>query len=891
MDIDKYITFNSSISGEKYGKSYGNKNIFEISYDNLEIFLKDYCFKSIEDELIEESNEENENYDFSKLGIDICEIIDDKKTTPLILNIVFKFDNMITNESKLYNETFIIKIVKILQEILIKNFNVNENYKELICCVLESKIWEIEEYKYKNIKIQFPYAQINLNYQNTLLKSEFISQFRKHKLIKDFEEIPIGDINDSIITLKDSFILYRSKENVINCPLRITHYYNYIEMVQGQENVEEPELCDIFNPKNHSFIQCNKISDKFIDEQPIEYWIPLFLSIHYCNSILTSKNIKTEPCINPNFDINDKNISSMNPIIMCKYLLPLINIERYNREDYWLDIGKALYNIYKGNIEGLNIWITESEKMQLKTNEDCKNKYNQLENNYFTIKTIAIFARKDNYGIYNKWHEYWCRESLAGALNLTHSDVAEAIYRYFWLEYIYADNIWYYYSDNMLKHNKLAVNLNNDIDGKFIPLLKKIRIELSTKSIGETKMNEKNIENELNELNKLIKNLSTTGFRNSVIEMLKCRFYVDNFKNMQNKDFNKIGWANGITICGENNAYFREGMLEDYITKSTRINYPINYTIDNIKVKELLSWFEKVFPDEELLNFFLKDCSALLIRKNVEKFFRVWVGKGNNSKSMIVKLFQETLGDYCFDFPSTMLCKSFTNNSGPDPQLKQSENATCGFITEADEADDIQGGKIKRHTGGDRFFARSCGDNGGSIDNTYKLFYMCNVIPPVIGIDKAVEDRMMLLPFFSNWSEDAPENIEEQKKLRKFKLDGLFDKKIPSLCQAFAFLMVYNFALYKKEGLKKPKIIIEYTSKYWEENDQYKTFIKEKLEDDKSGIFTTPDLYPIFKTWFTENYPKSKIPLAKMFKRDMQEITRLGPLNTKNQWLGKKIKE
>jgi hypothetical protein len=203
MDIKNYSNSNSSTFNETYGR-INEKNVetFEISSSNLENFLKDYCGFCVKDEITEESNEETIDFNFSKLGGNLCEMIKTKKTIPLIINMIFKFESD-CNEKKLYEDTLFPKIVKILQEIIKQNFNLTEGKCELLCCLLESKIWKLGDFKYKNIKIQFPNIQVDIKYQQKIIKQEFISLFRKNKIIKSFEEMPCGDIEEFIFDVKN----------------------------------------------------------------------------------------------------------------------------------------------------------------------------------------------------------------------------------------------------------------------------------------------------------------------------------------------------------------------------------------------------------------------------------------------------------------------------------------------------------------------------------------------------------------------------------------------------------------------------------------------------------------------------------------------------------------
>ena len=760
----------------------------------------------------------------------------------------------------------------------------------MICCFLESETWFDGNFINKLVRLQFPNIQIDINNQIKIIKKEFITEFRKLKYTNRFDILPIGDIGDWILDIKQTAWMYRSKLDKKGCCLQFKKIYE----VCNNDELDEIDLDDVFEPNNHTYIKTGKLDFDFIEkEERKDFWLPIFLSVNYSNNIILPKisNKEEEEII---YDLNDENTYSKEPNIMIKYLLPLVSLERYKRNDYWLDIGKALYNIFDGSTEGLALWIEESEKAGVKTKKDCEEKYYTLDTYCLTIKTIGTFAKRDNLKKYNSWHEAWCKQSFSHALSLTHADTAEALWRYFWLDFIFYEKVWYYYTNNTLKQNTAPIYLNKCIDGRFIPLFKSIRTQYSKECENENNlMTDKMLEAQLLEFTKLIKKLGDSGFRNSVIEMSKSKFYVENFNKLKDSDCSKTGWANGVIVCDEIDAYFREGMIEDYITMSTHIKFKANFTWNDKKIKELMEWFSQVFPDKELLHFFLKDSASQLFGKNSEKYFRIWLGGGNNSKSMIIKLFQQTLGDYCFDFPSKVLCKSINmSNNGPSPELAQSEGKHTAFITETGDNDIIEAATFKKLTSMDRTFSRKCGENGGSIENYYKIYYVSNVIPVIDGIDKAVENRLLILPFLGCWCDDAPESKEEQMKLKKFKIDYEFDLKIKTFCQAFGWIMFNMYKVYKMEGLsKKPQIVIEYIENYWNENDCYRIFIKEKLEEDASSEIGPIDIYPTFLIWFRENYPRAPPPSSAIFKRIIQAENKLGKLNRNNKWSGIKLKE
>ena len=60
-------------------------------------------------------------------------------------------------------------------------------------------------------------------------------------------------------------------------------------------------------------------------------------------------------------------------------------------------------------------------------------------------------------------------------------------------------------------------------------------------------------------------------------------------------------------------------------------------------VIETKKWLTQTFPYESLYNHFMKFCSSFIRGKNSDKIFAIFSGKGNNSKSMILKTYLTTV--------------------------------------------------------------------------------------------------------------------------------------------------------------------------------------------------------------------------------------------------------
>lgn len=899
----------AAVSGIAYASLYGSKSRFAVAPQKMAEFLDGYCALAVEDETAEEEAD-----NFQTLGLSLGEVAM-TKTLPLMVPMLFKFHLAPENrdDPSLYGEDFIKAIVHAIQILMGEKLDLSSKMSEFMCVVLESRPWHTGETTFVEMRFQFPYAQVDSGYQQKIFRPELIKKFRQMKIASRLEVEAVGDWDTIVQDIKDVVPLYRSKDDAVKCPLGLTHIFAYIQEDQiDSHDVQELDLKPIFVPSHHSFIYTNVVTNAFLaKEVDVRHWLPLFLSINFWSGVTHPKTVDGNAPSGGAMEYEVKeNENDKTPIYLARCLLPMLSVDRFNTEPYWLDVGRVLYKITDGSEEGLSLWTQYSAKATVPGRDKaaCANKYYTLRGSPLDHHTIGWFAREDSPGQYQEWHQAWCQNPLSEALSCTHLEVSEAIWRWFWLDFIcvgFDKRCWYRFDKTYLKRMDDAVYLRTAISEELIPAYKRMRVELSnqTLSLNGKDTDKKHLETVIKQIGDLIKKLSNQGYRTSIINMCREKFYVENFDKLCDADPNKTGHANCVIECCADRAYARPGKPQDYITMNTSVYYQSHFTWQHPLVMELMTWFQQCFPDKELLHYFLKDSAAMLLGRNAEKLFRVWSGEGDNSKSMIVKLFQAVLGMYCIDFPVEMLMKTFGRSSGPTPELAQARGAHMGVVAEPDADEDIQAGKLKRFSGGDRMFARMCNSDGGSMEAFFKFVLMCNRPPNIPGVDKAVRNRFQILPFLSTWLKSGyPEDPAEQMKQRKFKMDPFFENRIPELAQAMLWVMVEYFPKYKAEGLKAPVIVTEHTQRHWSENDPYINFrdeclsyaykgeAKEQKIDDSQSM-TATDLYRHFKIWYKDMYPGATPIQQKDFAREMKQSHRLGPTNSKKRWVGIKVNE
>jgi phage/plasmid-associated DNA primase len=903
----------NGVTVASYTSYYGIQSNFSVPVSKFGEFIKEYCKSSYEDE----QEDTGDGIDSKQLYIGEC--IDTKTTLPLMGNFSFKFEVEEGEEDRsYYTESLILKIVKCYQRAITELLDVSSNMAEYICCVMENHSHRKGEYVRINLLLQFPFCQLDTKYMKTKFKNHVIKLLRNNRVMESFETVPVGDWNDMIFDFDKTIPMYRSSMDSFTPHMKMNHIYSVI----NDEHIEsecgpELNLTDVFNPTTHSFIHNGKIPRGSIhldideEDEYCRYWLPLFLSIHFWGAQTNPKEIDRPDMINRTvYDVED--MDSENPIRMASSLLALLSIDRFNKDYSWLDIGRVLFNIYKGSEEGFNIWASYSTKASVQGRDKamCKFKWSEFKKTNLTVKTLAWYAKQDNPTAYDAWHVGWCQKALNEAMSMTHLDVAKAIHKFLWIDYVYSGDskLWYQYRDNY--YYKIGIqpfSLRKDICEKFLKIYTKMNCELSGKqhaNVDNGESQSKDVDFKVKAIQNLISKLKNENYRSTVVKSLTDLFHVEEFESRCDKNHLLTALGNCILEVVDKRVRPRPGKPEDFIIKYSEIMYPFDYDWDSYWVVEVMKWFEQIcVRDGELKHYFLKRLSSFLRGLNSEKLFDVWTNSGNGGKSVMTKTLQYIFGKYFVDFPTTLLMGNGKNsNSGSaNPELAQAANARGAILSEPDDRETMKGGIIKRITGGDRIFTRGLHENGGSMELTFKTIMVCNRIPDIANVDKALINRFVIMPFLGTWCEDAPETEEEQFQQRRFKMDPFFESKIPELARALLWVMVQYYKNYAEEGLSFPPIVKEYIKRHWEENDYYLQFIAENVEyaykdaekkEINTGVSVTiQEIYRVFTRWFKDFYPGMAVPTASQVKSDLEMTGRLGGQVKRGHWLGIQVKQ
>lgn len=923
-----------------------NKKI-TISNQNMTTFWEEYCGLVFED-----AEEINSNLDLAEMVI---------SEIPLMQDFLFKFkvEDGDLEDWCPYENNLIGSICLIYQNILNDYYNIIDENQFIVVVLESSEYWfESNDVVMMRLRIQYPNTKIAISNQHGFIRNVVLNQLRKKNIMGKFVISPLDGWENMMV--KNSYYPLYGSSMKGEPKLKFINMWNKL----ANRNIENDDyyqldVSDVFDLNKHSQVYRGIVDTRiFKPELEYEYWLPIFLSIHYCSNVQLIKENMEKKAVNVNTSAENRTFGEKkekreydendNEVMLSEKFLQIIAPKRFMQESYWLDIGRALYK----HDNGLNLWIkytinsakgitilpdyiyhilgiktnkqkeeerererekerekngTKSGKKKGKSdiskksgsidnknnepNEDkrsneeliklaCEHNFDTFVSSKITVKTLAEYAMEDNWDMYDIWHKKWCLDAMEDATNANGSDVllAEALYRFNWLRYVYDPSVnkWYVHKCHGWEETSKGFMLRKDISNRFKKRFEAVAVDLNNKRLNETGSSELNTT--IKKINAVIVSLDQNTKKNKIIFEAQEKFHVDRFSNFLDENYNLLGVKNGVLEIIGNDIIFRNTKPEDYISMSAGVPFHNYFSFDHPLVMECMNWMRQMF-EEDLMCHFLKFAASILKRRNIDKILPIFTGNGNNSKSMVIKLFMIVFGMYAIKVPVAIFSEKFSASGNASPQLARFLHKAIGFGDEADDSLPMNKNAVKKYTGGDSFFTRKLNENGGDIELSLKIVIITNDIPNIEDPDDATKRRVKIIPFLSEWILNYDATKEEQFQRRKFKMDLDFEKRIPLLAPAFLWILTQYYPTYCKDGLIDPPSVVEHTKSYWEENDIYGKFETDCIaeaftpdgERDMEQKVTMNELYAEFKTWFRSSYPTSKLPNRDIVKAAYQK--------------------
>lgn len=414
----------------------------------------------------------------------------------------------------------------------------------------------------------------------------------------------------------------------------------------------------------------------------------------------------------------------------------------------------------------------------------------------------------------------------------------------------------------------------------------------SMEDVNSKQKKKSNNEQKVEEILKLINQLKSSPFKKNIMKECQELFYDPMFEQKLNQSVFKIAFHNGVYDL--TNHIFREGFPSDYISLKMPVNYRTDLSIDSHEVNQVKHFFEKVFTDKPTRDYFLYLQSEIFVGRNLRKLFQIWIGVGDNSKSVTQEIFERLLGPYCTKLPTSLLTQKRTGSSNASPELVRSGfGCRLCFIQEPDKTDKFNIGVMKELSGNDAFYARPLHRDPIDVKPMFKLICIANHAPKIENSqnDQAVWNRVRIIPFTSKFVKDSevPSTIEEQYEQRKFAKDPNFSDKIDGMLEAFAVYLMHIYRT-KPDVVEEPLSVLQATEQFRNTCDNILKFINDRIDETKVESSVSLERFMTsFRCYSETAIGSKKIPEQEEVKDYL--IKRWGfPSDGDKVWIGKAFK-
>jgi len=550
---------------------------------------------------------------------------------------------------------------------------------------------------------------------------------------------------------------------------------------------------------------------------------------------------------------------------MVRELLALLSYERCNDRNEWVRVGWVLFNTFHGSEEGYNLWLEFSRRCDEKFDEAvCLYEWSRMERKELGLPTLKFYAKQDNPRGYDEVLRTHTRTLIDKCLKLdgTHNDLARILFKKYDSEFkcgSITHRSWFQFQDHVWCAVEDGVTLREKISGEIVEDYERVAAQFLQKQMNaededESKKYKKKSANAV----KIVTKLKQAPYKNNVMKEAMDVFFDKTFLKKLDANPYLIGFKNGIYDLKQHE--FRDGNPNDYVSVKMPVCYRNDLTMDSSEVKQVEDYFEKVFPDHEVREYFLNTSSDVFIGGNFNKVVQVWTGEGDNGKSITQSIFEQMLGPYAIKLPTSLITGKRTQSSSACPELVRAGNgARLAMLQEPDQKDVINIGILKELSGNDTFFARGLYKDGSEITPMFKLVLVCNELPNLHNSDRATWNRIRVIPFEATFSDTPPATPEEQLREKIFPKDPQFKDKIPGMIEALAWLLLERLKT-KPKQMADPEKVRMATEHYRKKNDVYRLFSEEFIENNPEKTIQLIEVYSAFKDWFRESFPNSTLP-------------------------------
>lgn len=495
-------------------------------------------------------------------------------------------------------------------------------------------------------------------------------------------------------------------------------------------------------------------------------------------------------------------------------------------------------------------------------------KINKTNNNgkVVTKRSIMYWVKKENNEEYQKIREktidYYVEQALETSAEYDFAVVLQHMYKDTYICVSYDKRgIWYKFKGHKWVPDKglsLREKISKDMYNLFGFKAEKWETEMN--EYEHTDERREYLKKKIGVVHAVKILLKKTTFKDHVMREAAEIFYDENF--IRNMDTNKYLLCFNNGIVDFENKVFREGYPEDYITKTTRIDYiPCNEDDENwIKTSEEIKQFiETLFPIADLCRYMWDHLSSCLIGVNKNQTFHVYHGSGSNGKSLLVDLMSAALGDYKGTVPITLVTDVRGKIGGTSDEVLKLKGVRYAVMQEPSKGVKLNEGIMKELTGGDPIQARGLYSESEIFIPQFKLCVGTNNLFDIDSNDDGTWRRIRKCTFPSKFVDEG-EHYEDTTPY-VFKKDKSLSEKLHLFAPVFVGMLVKR--AFETDGIVQDCDTVKNASeKYRNGQNHIAAFVCDRIRktDNKKHVIKKKSLLEEFTIWFKQEQGIRKMP-------------------------------
>jgi P4 family phage/plasmid primase-like protien len=838
---------------------------------------------------------------------------------PILVDFDFRYDYSVTERQ--HNEGHIIDMVQLYLEEL-KNIVVITDQSEINIYVFEKP--NVNRVADKNITKDGIHMIIGVHLEHTL---QLMLRQRIIEKIGSIWELPLTNswesvLDEGISKGTTNWQLYGSRKPD-NEAYKMTNHYHYLYnndedvFITSERDIEDFNLATNFiqisaqNPDNPKFELNPKIMIQYMNATALKQKASgggganmKFHRFKYSAGMGSSYDLITN---NEELDAEIKlmldNVSSSEyeireiheytQILPEKYYCPgshLLNRQvafalkrtderlflswiklRSKAEDFDFGTISSLYQLWETAFNKKNVGITSRSIMYWAKQDASPEDYIRVKHNCVNTYVDISIQTQTEFDVANVLHKFYKDMYVCTSIK---------------------NKQWFLFKDHKWVNDKgytLRLAISTTIHNIYYEKATKLYDEISAIDVTDEENSKKNekLKRRHKSIVEMCGKLKKTNDKNNIFREAMELFYDGDFMN--NLDANKMLLCCNNGVIDFASKTFRNGSPQDYLSKSTGIDYvKLDKEIHQESMDDIMSFMEKLFPIPELNTYMWDHLASCLIGINKNQTFNIYCGSGSNGKSILTDLMTHTLGEYKGTVPITLVTEKRGSIGGTSSEIIQLKGIRYAVMQEPSKDMTINEGIMKELTGGDPVQGRALYCDSETFEPQFKLVVCTNSLFKVNSQDDGTWRRIRLCNFMSKFIDTDETHTDNTQYI--FEKDKTLKERLPKL--APVFLAMLTELTYINEGNVKDCNVVKLASnKYRDSEDLLSKFVKEQIINTGVQTDTIKKSEFVFemKSWLAvESGGSKKQPATK----DMQEAMekRYGPCKN-NMWTGVKMQK